>query len=110
MRLRRLANIARRSGRSTYARVTPDISDVQCGQRVALIGMAAKSIEACLPRPVSIIHLRRQASGAMKIRVLGCILFGIATTAVAPAAILIGVTNTQELVRFDSAAPGTIIS
>src|SRR5688572_23132499 len=46
----------------------------------------------------------------MKSRVLGCILFGVATTAVAPAAILIGLTNTQELIRFDSAAPGTIIS
>ncbi len=46
----------------------------------------------------------------MKKRVLGCILLWIATTAVAPAAILVGLTNTGELIRFDSAAPGTIIS
>lgn len=46
----------------------------------------------------------------MRIRVLACLLFSIATTAVAPAAILVGLTNTQELIRFDSAAPGTIIS
>ena len=43
-------------------------------------------------------------------RVLGCVFLWIATTAVTPAAILIGLTNTQELIRFDSAAPGTIIS
>ena len=31
--------IARRSGRSTYARVAAGISEVQCGHRVALIGI-----------------------------------------------------------------------
>ena len=46
----------------------------------------------------------------MKTRVLGCVFLWIATTTVTPAAILIGLTNTQELIRFDSAAPGTIIS
>jgi hypothetical protein len=66
MRLRRLANIARRSGRSTYARVTPDISDLQCGQRVALIGMAAKSIEASSSFTNSVWERGETPSGVAK--------------------------------------------